>query len=190
MRFDGWILGVGTGSGIRVVVGRWAHSPFGAFADVMVQRPDGHRLLLAPTAGIAAFVAGTYVFDEVVVTPVTATPDWAVAAGPLALRAAVGSRTGLGRLLHLVPPALATAPAWVTLLDGPARVAGMRTRGSAGSGRTEFYGVTDLHRVTAVTATWASEPLGGLAPVRPAVTFGFASVPADPSVARVVTTVR
>src|SRR5690606_39583710 len=41
LRFRGRIAGWGTASGTRVVVGRWDASPFGAFADVMVERPDG-----------------------------------------------------------------------------------------------------------------------------------------------------
>lgn len=194
MRFDGWILGTGTSSGTRLVVGHWPSSPFGAVSDVMVQRPDGHRLLLAPRADLAEFVAGTYSFDEVVVAPVSVSRsdgrEWTVAAGPLVLRATVGGRPPLGRLLRAVPARLAAAPAWVSVVDLPARLAGMRTRGTAGNGRTEWYGVRDLHTVVAATASWDGSSLGTLAPVRPAVTFGFASVPRDPSLARVTTTIR
>ena len=64
-RFRGQILGVGSTSGVRVVVGRWLESPFGSFADAMIERPDGHRVLLAPSAEAAEFVASTYTFDEV-----------------------------------------------------------------------------------------------------------------------------
>jgi hypothetical protein len=193
-RFDGWILGVGTASGTRVVVGHWPSSPFGAVSDVMVQRPDGHRLFLAPRSDLAEFVGSTYSFDEVRIAPVAVSHQdgrvWTVTAGPLALSARAGRRPPLGLLLRAVPDRLATAPAWVTLVDVAARAAGMRTRGTAGNGRTEWYGVRDLHAVTAATATWDGEPLGDLAPVRPAVTFGFASVPARPSLARVTTTIR
>ena len=48
-QFRGRIAGVGSTSGIRVVVGWWQDSPFGTFADAMVERADGHRMLLAPT---------------------------------------------------------------------------------------------------------------------------------------------
>ena len=72
-RFDGWIAGLGTAAGLRAVVGHWPVSPFGAFTDVMVERPDGHRMLLAPSEEVAAFVAGTYRFDEVCRIPVTTT---------------------------------------------------------------------------------------------------------------------
>jgi hypothetical protein len=51
-RYQGRIAGVGTTSGVRLVVGNWAHTPLGSFADVMVERPDGHRVLLAPSAAV------------------------------------------------------------------------------------------------------------------------------------------
>ena len=195
LRFDGWILGTGTTSGTRVVVGHWPTSPLGPISDVMVQRPDGHRVLLAPTAEVAEFVASTYSFDEQLLVPVqVARPDgatWTVDAGPLQLRLTTGPRPALGRLLRAVPGPLARTPAWVGLLDLPARLTtGLRTKGSAGNGRTEWYGVQDLHTVARVDATWDGEPLGGLAPVQPPVTFGFGSVPPRPSVVRVTTTVQ
>jgi hypothetical protein len=195
LRFDGWILGTGTTSGTRLVVGHWPRSPLGAFSDVMVQQPDGHRVLLAPSEEVADFVAATYTFDEVRLVPVdVARPGgrtWTVAAGPLAMRLTTGRRPGLGRLLHAVPARLATHPGWVAALDRPARLlTGLRTRGSAGNGRTEWYGVLDLHAVTTVHATWEGDPLGTVAPVRPPVTFGFGSVPPRPGVVRVVTTVQ
>ena len=193
VRFDGWILGVGTSSGTRVVVGHWPRSPFGPLSDVMVEQPDGHRLLLAPQREVAEFIAATYTFDEVALVPVTVgRPDpatWAVTAGPLDLRARTGRRPPVGWLLHAVPARLATAPAWVDLVELPARLAGMHTSGTAGNGRTEWYGVRDLHTVTDLSATWFGTPLGGLAPIRPPVTFGFASIPRTPSLTRLATTI-
>ena len=194
LTFDGWILGLGTGSGTRVVLGHWPRSPLGPFSDVMVQRPGGHRVLLAPSPEVADFVGTTYGFDEVQVVPVTVTrPDdrsWSVAAGPLEMETRSGPRPVLGRLLHAVPARLARTPAWVGLLDLPARVTGLRTKGSAGNGRTEWYGVQDLHALVDVDARWDGEPLGALTAVRPPVTFGFGSVPSWPSVVRVTTTVQ
>jgi hypothetical protein len=195
LEFDGWILGLGTASGTRVVIGHWPRSPLGAVSDVMVQRPDGHRVLLAPSPQVADFVGSTYTFDEVRLVPVTVRrPDdrtWTVDAGPLSLRVRAGRRPALGWLLHAVPPRLARRPAWVGLIDLPARLTtGLRTRGSAGNGRTEWYGVQDLHDLVCGEGTWDGAPLGALAPVRPPVTFGFGSVPAAPSVVRVTTTVQ
>jgi hypothetical protein len=195
LEFDGWILGTGTTSGTRLVVGHWPRSPLGAISDVMVQRPDGHRVLLAPTPEVAEFVTATYRFDEVRLVPVLvgrpADAVWTVDAGPLQLRLRTGPRPALGRLLHAVPRRLARTPAWVGLLDRPARLTtGLRTKGSAGNGRTEWYGVQDLHGVTEVQAGWDGADLGAVAPVRPPVTFGFGSVPPWPSVVRVTTTVQ
>jgi hypothetical protein len=194
-RFDGWIAGLGTAAGLRVVVGHWRRTPFGAFTDVMVERPDGHRMLLAPTEQVAEFVAGTYMFDEVCRMPVDATVDgerWQVRAGPLEVAFTVGRRTPLGLLLRAVPRRLATHPRWVTAVDVVARrvLPGVRTRGSAGQGRDEYYAALDLHRLTGARVAWHGADQGGLTPVDPPVRFGFGSTPAAPSLVRVVTLVR
>ncbi|MBD5785087.1 hypothetical protein IF650_02735 [Cellulosimicrobium terreum] len=203
--FHGRIAGWGTTSGTRVVVGRWDVSPFGAFADVMVERPDGERILLAPTDDVAALVASTYRFDRVEVVPVHVRDEdgprrgerahvpapWLVDAGPLAARVAVGPRTGLGHALRAVPDRVATSRRFTAVTDPVARALlhGVRTRGSAGAGRVEHYGATDVHAVVEVTSTWDGAPLGGLAPVDPPVRFGFGSTPRRPAVTDVVTTI-
>ncbi len=199
-RFDGRILGVGTASGTRVVLGVWDRSPFGAFADAMVEDGAGHRRLVAP-AHVAEFVASTYGFDDVVEAPVRVRHDVGAPApgglvvaqaGPLGLRAVVGHRTSLGRMLRLLPRRLATAPSFAGLTDPVARLLldGVRTRGTAGNGRRETYGATDVHGVVAVHATWEGADLGELADVDPPVRFGFGSTPRRPSLTRVVTMVR
>jgi hypothetical protein len=195
LRFHGTIAGVGSSSGVRVVVGRWRESPYGAFADVMLAEPDGTRRLLAPTDEIAGFVSATYRFDDVEVVPVSVaddTTDVTVTAGDLALTYVVGRRTPVGRALRLVPGRVATSPAWSRVTDPVARLAlrGVRTRGSAGGGRVESYGATDHHRIDSLHGTWRGHDLGGLAPVLPEPGFGFGSTPAASSVTTLVTTVR
>lgn len=193
-RFTGQIAGVGSSSGVRVVVGRWASSPWGSFADVMVEDASGHRVLLAPDERTRDFVVATYTFDEVVLEPVSVsgTQEWHVSTPSLDLVLHVGRRTALGQLLRAVPPRIATAPAWCAAVDPVARVAlrGVRTRGTAGQGRREWYGATSVHEVTALTGSWRGEPLGALAPVDPPCRFGFSSTPRRPSVTSVVTTVE
>lgn len=193
-RFRGAIAGVGTTSGVRVVVGRWPKSPYGGFADAMIETAAGHRVLLAPTDQVAEFVASTYSFDEVRVEPfaVTVTEDaWTVRSDSLELTIAIGAPTLLGRLLRLVPRRVAEAPWWCTVTDPVARVVlrGVRTRGSAGGGRREYYGATGVRRVVAATGTLDGVDLGDLAPVDPPPRFGFSSTPRRPAVTEVVTTV-
>ena len=151
-RFYGAIAGVGSTSGTRIVVGHWQESPLGRFADVMVAEPDGTRVLLAPDEAVAEFVSTTYRFDRVEIGPVrveVADASWQVVAPRLEITIRVGRRQPLGWLLRLVPRRLAIAPAWAGFTDPVARrvLRGVRTRGSAGNGRREYYGATDLRRV-------------------------------------------
>ncbi|MCB5294600.1 hypothetical protein [Arthrobacter sp. SO3] len=90
-------------------------------------------------------------------------------AGPLRIRAAVGARTRLGGIVRLVPRPLAVYPQWPRALNPlAARLSpGARTAG----------------------AGWESGDAGAMAAILPAVTFGFSSVPPEPSLARVRTTV-
>ncbi|WP_409236514.1 hypothetical protein [Streptomyces sp. PA5.6] len=197
MRFDGWIAGLGTSSGVRLVVGHWPVSPLGPFADVMVEHADGRRVLLAPSLRVAEFVAATYRFDDIAIWPVTVDAgqgreEWTVTAGPLRLAFEPGPSTALGHLLRLVPGRLARSPGWAALCDLPARLLmpGVRTRGSAGGGRREWYAARDLRTLTSARASWDGQDLGALTAVDPPVRFGFGSVPRKPSLTRVVTTVE
>lgn len=195
LRFDGWIAGVGTTSGVRLVVGHWPRSPFGAFSDVMVEHPGGRRVLLAPSRRIADFVAATYRFDRVEVVPVAVAvtgESWLVEAGPLRLRLRAGRRSALGLLLSAVPAPLARSPLWAALCDGPARLLmpGVRTLGRAGPGRREWYGARGLRPIVAADATLDGVSLGRLGPLDPPVAFGFGSAPRRPSLVRVTTTVE
>jgi len=194
LRFHGRIAGFGTESGVRLVVGMWPRSPLGSFADVMVERPDGHRILLAPSDAVAEFVGATYTFDEVRIVPVSYSKRGrrvSVDAGPLAASFDIGGISWLGRLLRLVPKGLATRPGWLRLIDPFARVLvpGARTAGSAGNGRREFYGVTSARTITGVEATWHGDGLGALTRLHPPVTFGFGSAPAAPHIVEVTTTI-
>ncbi|MGV3562152.1 MAG: hypothetical protein ACO1ON_02630 [Nocardioides sp.] len=193
-RFEGAIAGIGSTSGVRVVVGRWDRSPLGSFADAMVAEADGRRVLLAPSQEVADFVAATYTFDEVRIEPLTVEGEtrWLVRSPSLLLDLELGHRTTLGRLLRAVPTAVGTSPAWCAVTDPVARVVmrGVRTRGSAGGGRREWYAATDHHVLRSATGSYDGVDLGALRPVSPEPGFGFSSTPARPSVTSLVTTVE
>lgn len=194
LRFDGAIAGVGTASGVRLVIGMWPSSPFGPVVDVMVEDREGRRMLIAPRADVADFIASTYRFDEVRVEGTELRIDstrWTVTTDSLNVTLHVGRRTTVGQVLSLIPRPLARQRWWCRLAGPPARVLrdGVRTHGSAGNGRHEYYCALDEHRVSAIEATWLGRPLGALAPVEPPVRFGFGSTPSRPALVRVTTLV-
>jgi hypothetical protein len=194
-QFTGWIAGLGTASGHRVVIGHWPTSPYGAVTDAMVEDPAGHRTLYAPTPELAEFLSAAYRFHDVQVATCSARrsgPCWRVQAGPLQLWFAIGRRTLLGWLLRAMPAALARAPWWVGLLDLPARwlLPGVRTRGRTRDGRRQWYGAQDLHPIIAADATLSGRDLGALRAVHPPVGFGFGSVPGRPSLVHLTTMIE
>ncbi|WP_375503125.1 hypothetical protein [uncultured Jatrophihabitans sp.] len=192
LRFDGSIAGVGTSSGVRLVIGMWPLSPFGPIADVMIERPDGRRILLAPTRDAGEFIAATYHFDEVRIQAVGCYVDGGariIDSESLTLRFLVGGRTGVGRLLSTVPRRLARARWWAQAVDPFARFArrGVRTAGTTGQGRREWYCALDEHHITQVQATLDGVDLGDVRRVEPSVRFGFASTPPAPAIVRLTT---
>lgn len=191
LRFDGHITGLGTASGTRVVVGQWDRSPIGPFADAMVESADGHRTLLAPSRVVADLVASTYTFDEVHVGTVR-TDGWTLSAGPLLASWRPGHRAPIGHALRLVPPTIGTSPTWARLCDPVARrlMPGVRTYGTAGNGRTEWYAARDTWHVDSARLAWDGVDLGPLADVDPPVRFGFGSAPRRPAVTRLSSFVR
>lgn len=199
LRFDGHIAGAGTSGGTRIVLGHWVRSPQGPFSDVMVQHPDGTRMLLAPNPWVAEFVSSTYTFDEVMEVPVEVEAArsgeravWKVRAGPLAWEFAVGPRPALGHLLRVIPAPIARSLTFARLSNPIARLMmpGVQTVGTAGNERTEWYAAHDLRTLRASAASWDGVDLGSLTDVDPPTQFGFSSTPRQPSLTTVTSTVR
>lgn len=192
--FTGHIAGAGTGSGLRIVVGVWADSPFGSFADVMLQTEDDERVLLAPNESIAEFVSTTYQFDRTELGDLSADLGGdllTVSFASFDARIGIGGPAPVDRLLRLVPGRFATSPRWLRAIDPVAAriVPGVRTYGTAGNARTEYYGVRRSRRITAIEGHYRGAPFDGLAPLRPPVSFGFSSAPASPQIVSVTTTI-
>jgi hypothetical protein len=177
-----------------MVVGSWLQSPFGRFADVMIEMSDGERVLVAPSADIAEFVSTTYTFDRISLGEVTSdvSRDRFNLTGPdLEISGRVGGPAPFDKLLRLVPSRLACAPAWLRVIDPIAArlVPGVRTAGSAGHGRREYYGVTRTRRIDAVDAVYRGVHLGAVTALHPPVRFGFSSAPSTPQLVSVTTTI-
>lgn len=192
--FSGHIAGFGTEAGVRMVVGSWARSPFGVFADVMVEAPDGERTLIAPTSVIAEFVSQTYTFDRIELGAVDVrhtVEDFSVTAPGLSVSGSLGGPAPFDWLLRLVPPILTRAPGWLRLINPLATmlVPGVRTAGGAGNGRREYYGVRRTRLITAVDGTFDGADVGGLTALHPPVRFGFSSAPSTPQFVSVTTTI-
>lgn len=183
--FSGHIVGFGTTSGTRIVIGAWNRSPFGAFADAMIEQPNGHRILIAPRAEIAQFVAATYSFDEVRIEPISVRADdeWSIHTRTMQARVTPGRRLWVSVPLSLVPAVVRRTPRWAKVCNPIAGrlMPGVQTYGSAGGGRQEWYAATEVRRLTHISATWEGDELGDLAAVTPPVHFGFASPPTTPT---------
>lgn len=194
-RFDGEIAGFGSRSGTRVVLGLWQDTRFGPIADAMVETEDGHRVLVVPTDRVGEYVGATYNFDEVRVEDTvlrTTATERHFSCASLTVTVRVARRTVIGRLLRLVPRPVARSRWWCRLVDPIARILrqGVRTVGTAGGGRREYYCALDEHRLAGVDGSWDGAPLGELRPVTPPVRFGFGSTPATPSIVRITTLIE
>ncbi len=141
---------------------------------------------------MADYIAGTYRFDEVRIEPTALQIErerWTFESSSLHVTVTVGRRTAIGLLLSFVPRPLARTRLWCALVDPVARRLrpGVRTRGSAGGGRREWYCGLDERAVRSVQASWEGADLGGIRPVEPPVRFGFGSTPRTPAWVRVTT---
>lgn len=200
--FEGAITATGFASGDAVVLGTWARSPFGMVADVMWRRPDGTRVLLAPTSALADYVAGLYTFDEVAVVPVRARllADAAtVSAGPLSVRMGLAPRDWRSWLFALRPRPLRRSPRWIALEDRLARPfvglvigggSGVRAAGIAPGGQEEFYGTDDWRALAWASGTCDGTDLGPMAPLPADLGVGLSAFPTQPASVRVGTLIR
>ncbi|MGI8678318.1 MAG: hypothetical protein ACR2LX_06450 [Jatrophihabitans sp.] len=191
-RFDGRIAGLGTESGTRFVLGAWGCTPFGPITDVMIEHPDGHRVLIAPSEEVGRFISETYGFDEVRIEATRlerSASRWAFSSTSLLLSFDVGARTGVGHLLALVPRRIGRSRLWCRLINPFARLLrpGVRTIGTAGGGREERYCALDEHAIDAAHVIWDDADQGALRLIDPPVRFGFGSTPKRPSVVRITT---
>ena len=66
--FKGRVISSGFQTGDMLVIGDWNDSPHGSFTNLMWAKPDGTRVLIAPSKELGDFVSSLYSFEEVIVS--------------------------------------------------------------------------------------------------------------------------
>jgi hypothetical protein len=200
--FTGCITAGGFASGDCVVVGAWRSSPLGRLVDVMWVRPDGERVLLAPTAEARDYVADLYAFDRAEVVPLRGGWDGggiAVEAGPLRVRMVAGRRDWRSLLFAARPRVLRRSPTWIRVEDVVGRpfvgaliggADGVRAAGVAPGGQRERYGVDDWRPVVDGSLSVDGRDAGPLTDLRADLGIGLSSFPTRPAVVHVGTLVE
>lgn len=185
VRMRGTISSCGFDSGDRIVVGAWWDSPFGEFADVMWARPDGEKVLLAPSTTIAEFVSSIYDFDVIRIANFStnaSVSELSLTAGPIDLHlwASGGMR-------------LPARPFWLTrFVERPIaeRVMDVTTHGTSPSGVEEWYQARAWRWVRSGYGKIDGADLGEMRPVDPPVGVGFSEPPTRPSIVDVAVRLR
>jgi hypothetical protein len=162
--------------------------------DVMWAKPDGTRLLLAPSKPVAAFVSSIYDFDVISVVPISVqerADGFELTAGPLTLEVAAGRPL---RVFALRPRFLRRSLLWVRIEDALLRgivsrvvlkgAEGVRSHGKTRGGTREWYRIEDYRPIIAARASVDGRSLGQLRPLHPRLGFGFSEFPRQPAVVR------
>jgi hypothetical protein len=201
-RFQGSIAAAGFASGDQVVVGAWRRSPLGRVLDVMWVRPDGERVLLAPSPAVRDHVADLYTFERTEVVPTSVHrdgPSLRVAAGPLVLELTPGPADVRSWLLALRPGWLRRSPAWIEVEDrlvaplgGPllGGAQGVHLAGRAPGGQREWYGVADYRTLVDGSLRIEGDDAGGLRNLGPGLGVGLSDFPAVPALVAVDTLIE
>ena len=182
----GSITAVGFSSGHRFVIGNWAESPIGPFADVMWRGADEEKRLIA-AVGPADYVDGVYPFDTQLHHEVTVrsaerssgderrnSKTLVVEAGPLKLDLT------LGRFRLPFPPRPRVVTTSIENRIGRALL-GVNTYGVSPTGVEEWYRTRSVSRVIAASGSIDGQDLGAIGEVARPLGFGFTDPPRTPS---------
>lgn len=175
--FSGRITSSGFDSGDRIVVGAWKTSKFGEFTDIMWAKPDGTRVLIAPTQEIADYVTDMYTFDEVILENITTTQG--------------------GRNLKIYCSSMELEFTWNRGFSIPFKrslffistvelffaklLFSTRTYGITKNNRKEWYAIDRVSKVIQATAKIKGIDVGSLSPMNEPCKFGFSEAPKKPS---------
>ncbi len=180
--FEGSICSAAFATGDRFVVGLWHTSPLGPITDVMWARPDGERVLLAPTSKVADFVGGVYGFDRVEVVDISVSFD----GRHLDLQAGHIALTMQGGPGWRLPPARLRPPWFIRWVEAwiARPLLGVRTYGVSQTGVRQWYRAEEYRPVVEAKATLGGSDLGALRSFDVPVGFGFSGPPRRPSMVK------
>ena len=179
--FKGRVISSGFQTGDMVVIGDWSDSPQGAFTNLMWAKPDGTRVLIAPSEELGDFVSSLYSFDEVIVSPMEIERT----------EKSIEVECDLGRVCMkwgLNVPLPFSRPRWfIANIEAPfARLFfGTKTHGTTRNGRKEWYHVRGLSRMKSVELELDGRSTKQMTGMAPSACFGFSNPPRMPLSVRV-----
>ena len=179
--FKGRVISSGFQTGDMVVIGDWSDSPQGAFTNLMWAKPDGTRVLIAPSEELGDFVSSLYSFDEVIVSPMEIERT----------EKSIEVECDLGRVCMkwgLNVPLPFSRPRWfIANIEAPfARLFfGTKTHGITRNGRKEWYHVRGLSRMKSVELELEGRSSNQMTDMAPSACFGFSNPPRMPLSVRV-----
>ena len=144
--FKGRVISSGFQTGDMLVIGDWNDSPHGSFTNLMWAKPDGTRVLIAPSKELGDFVSSLYSFEEVIVSAMEIERT----------KNSIEVNCDLGRVFMqwgMNLPLLFSRPRWfIANIEAPfARLFfGTKTHGTTRNGRKEWYHVRGISRMKSV----------------------------------------
>ena len=147
----------------------------------MWAKPDGTRVLIAPSEELGDFVSSLYSFDEVIVSPMEIERT----------EKSIEVECDLGRVCMkwgLNVPLPFSRPRWfIANIEAPfARLFfGTKTHGITRNGRKEWYHVRGLSRMKSVELELEGRSSNQMTDMAPSACFGFSNPPRMPLSVRV-----
>tara|TARA_X000001036_G_scaffold907_3_gene783 strand:- start:7718 stop:8362 length:645 start_codon:yes stop_codon:yes gene_type:complete len=179
--FKGRVISSGFATGDMVVIGDWKNSPHGPFTNLMWAKPDGTRILIAPSQELGDFVSSLYSFEEVIVSPMEINRT----GKSIEVSCDLGS---VSMEWGMTIPLLFPRPRWF-IANVEAFFArllfGTKTHGTTRNGLKEWYHVRGLSRMKSVTLDLDGRTSNQMTGMAPSACFGFSNPPRMPLSVRV-----
>ena len=179
--FKGRVISSGFATGDMVVIGDWKASPHGPFTNLMWAKPDGTRVLIAPSRELGDFVSSLYSFEEVIVSRMEIERS----------DKSIDVSCDLGRVSMewgMTIPLPFSRPRWF-IANVEALFArlffGTKTHGTTRNGLKEWYHVRGLSRMKSVMLDLDGRSSNQMTGMAPSACFGFSSPPRMPLSVRV-----